>query len=61
MDDTIRAYLEENHIDDKSRTMRSTTYVPTIPAERRGADEPRDSVNYRIVNSALNKSIQGCG
>ena len=56
VDDTIRAYLKENHIETRPYDD-IYTYVPTIP-ESAVVLMNKSSVNYRIC-SELNKNIQG--
>ncbi len=55
VDDTIRAYLKENHIETRPYDD-IYTYVPTIP-ESAVVLMNKSSVNYRIC-SELNKNIQ---
>ena len=55
VDDTIRAYLKENHIETRPYDD-IYTYVPTIP-ESTVVLMNKSSVNYRICNE-LNKNIQ---
>ena len=56
VDDTIRAYLKENHIETRPYDD-IYTYVPTIPAECRGSDE-QSSASIIVSTAALNKNIQ---
>lgn len=55
VDDTIRAYLKENHIETRPYDA-IYTYVPTIP-ESAVVLMNKSGVNYRICNE-LNKNIQ---
>jgi Xaa-Pro aminopeptidase len=55
VDDTIRAYLDENHIESRPYDA-IYEYVPTIP-ENAAVLMNKKAVNYRICNE-LNKNIQ---